>query len=628
MPSQSASIQSYFSPQPSPVKSRPSTQAASSSSSSHTATHSDATEATDMSDNVFIPGDGFTADEMASSPEALPLTGPFTPPHGIPYKEVKLSPLGPTDQSVTFIGRIVNIYAPKLQRAPKSAKGCLRCTVSDGEDLVTDCHLTHSHVQIRLWHGNVTYPLRIGSLITVWTTHITLSEHESISPSSVPLYTSIFPERDRNCHLQIHEDTPENDLRCRKPLNSSDGDIQGLMTLSSFAAGGWEVPNAKVLVCVKSVGARKTITRPDTTTSSTATTIHLLDHTTTTATPTTITLWDASSTSAADWKPNTTTLLLTAPGFRTPTAGGPVWLSVTANTRIEVDPAGRDAAWLRGYAARLLRKQHVCPSVPANAFPEVDEIESARTRILFTLAELDEFARAAVVQGGRGRGEVAGATKAVVGWVSVVVTEETDLGSSPIGVGLQTQIIQGYTGPQSSIPVPSIHDQVSGFLENPSDDIQTTNPLFVLFGGANDVFFNPNITAAQSFNEILASRSALSARFPNATFLVLDYPDLGRIPYAYYINRTDKYVLHAFSQGLSSLLGDLSSHYRSVATPQTVFVELPQLFDQWDYYADPLEYGFDPLGAYGSCLVGVYEETETVSLCSDPNSKVFWDEYQ
>lgn len=434
-----------------------------------------------MSDDVFIPGDGFTADEMASSPEALPLTGPFTPPHGIPYKEVKLSPLGPTDQSVTFIGRIVNIYAPKLQRAPKSAKGCLRCTVSDGEDLVTvsskthlrlfrltshlctslqDCHLTHSHVQIRLWHGNVTYPLRIGSLITVWTTHITLSEHESISPSSVPLYTSIFPERDRNCHLQIHEDTPENDLRCRKPLNSSDGDIQGLMTLSSFAAGGWEVPNAKVLVCVKSVGARKTsaspphrssayplpstlsfipciylrnqltrppspppVTRPDTTTSSTATTIHLLDHTTTTATPTTITLWDASSTSAADWKPNTTTLLLTAPGFRTPTAGGPVWLSVTANTRIEVDPAGRDAAWLRGYAARLLRKQHVCPSVPANAFPEVDEIESARTRILFTLAELDEFARAAVVQGGRGRGEVAGATKAVVGWVSVVVTE-------------------------------------------------------------------------------------------------------------------------------------------------------------------------------------------------------------
>lgn len=189
-------------------------------------------------------------------------------------------------------------------------------------------------------------------------------------------------------------------------------------------------------------------------------------------------------------------------------------------------------------------------------------------------------------------------------------------------------LVQGYTGPQSSIPVPSIHDQVSGFLENPSDDIQTTNPLFVLFGGANDVFFNPNITAAQSFNEILASRSALSARFPNATFLVLDYPDLGRIPYAYYINRTDKYVLHAFSQGLSSLLGDLSSHYRSVATPQTVFVELPQLFDQWDYYADPLEYGFDPLGVYGSCLVGVYEETETVSLCSDPNSKVFWDEYQ
>ncbi|EKG15606.1 hypothetical protein MPH_07041 [Macrophomina phaseolina MS6] len=201
-----------------------------------------------MSNKTFIPGDGFTAREIANSPGTQPVTGPFTPLHGIPYQEVSLLNLSPTDFSVTFTGRIVNIYAAIMRRAPKIAKGCLRCTVSDGEGAVT----------VRVWHGKVAFPLRIGSLITVWTTHITLPEHNGVSPSSVSLYTSIFPERDRACHLQIHDDSADNDLRCRKPLGASGHEEQRFMTLATFAAGGWEAPDAKLLVCVKSVGARKT----------------------------------------------------------------------------------------------------------------------------------------------------------------------------------------------------------------------------------------------------------------------------------------------------------------------------------------------------------------------------------
>lgn len=131
MPFQSASIQSYFSSQPSPSKSLPSCQASSTNS------HPEAAKSNDMSNKTFIPGDGFTAREIANSPGTQPVTGPFTPLHGIPYQEVSLLNLSPTDFSVTFTGRIVNIYAAIMRRAPKIAKGCLRCTVSDGEGAVT-----------------------------------------------------------------------------------------------------------------------------------------------------------------------------------------------------------------------------------------------------------------------------------------------------------------------------------------------------------------------------------------------------------------------------------------------------------------------------------------------------------
>lgn len=188
--------------------------------------------------------------------------------------------------------------------------------------------------------------------------------------------------------------------------------------------------------------------------------------------------------------------------------------------------------------------------------------------------------------------------------------------------------MQGYTGPNSSIPVPSIDQQVASFLQNPPSEASADSLLFVLYGGANDILFNPNITATQSYREIMASQSVLSSRFPNATILILDYPDLSRIPYAFYIKWVDKRELHAFSQGLSALYRQSVYENAFNGQSQLVYVELPEIFDRWDYYAEPLDYGFEPLGSYGSCLVGVYQETSNVSICSDADLKVFWDEYQ
>lgn len=359
------------------------------------------------------------------------------------------------------------------------------------------------------------YPLlRLGSLATVWTTHITpfvATENESASsfsassPSSMlRLYTSIFPERERGSHVQIHADeNAENGLRCRKPLSTGSSGVDGvdvgkdLMTLAAFANGGYRAADAKVLVCVKSVGVKKKgmfsrkitteryvfadlpghlVTRKDGTTAETAT-IHLLDHTTASISAS-LNLWGAAAASAATWIPHKTILLLTRPGYRvskntnnanaannnnnsgnaplsllSPPSDGPsyIYLSLTANTLVEIDPAPlRDATWLRGYAQRLLKKRPLPTSsssaspsslsssarlqtspdgASTHPFPPLAAVEAADQRILYTLADIDEFARKAVVERSKNGDGGARAQQQyppklqLVGFASVVITE-------------------------------------------------------------------------------------------------------------------------------------------------------------------------------------------------------------
>ena len=187
--------------------------------------------------------------------------------------------------------------------------------------------------------------------------------------------------------------------------------------------------------------------------------------------------------------------------------------------------------------------------------------------------------------------------------------------------------MQGYTGPNSSIPVPSVDDQVTSFLEPDSvpSNVSLAAPLFVLMGGANDPLFNPNITANQSFHALIASTARLTAAYPAAHFLFLDYPDLSRIPMDFYItSTTTKDTLRTYSTDLAALFRD--------AVPQDLegvtFVDVMPLFAEWEYYGAPAAFGFAPLGAYGSCLTGAYGETSGVTVCGEPERMVFWDEYQ
>ncbi|KAF9874187.1 GDSL-like Lipase/Acylhydrolase [Colletotrichum karsti] len=196
------------------------------------------------------------------------------------------------------------------------------------------------------------------------------------------------------------------------------------------------------------------------------------------------------------------------------------------------------------------------------------------------------------------------------------------------GATTSNSLIQGYTGPKSSIAVPSVVDQSVSFLGkttpqgegfSTTDSAAMATPLFVLFAGANDILFNANISASQSYQALAQVETQLRDAHPTSEILTISPPDLARLPYGFFVDGVAKQQLETYTNHLGELL----------ATSKTgaVNIDLRPLFDDFEYYAAPESYGFTALGKYGSCLVGAYGETPNVTICGDAERRVYWDEY-
>jgi hypothetical protein len=229
--------------------------------------------------------------------------------------------------------------------------------------------LADSPSQVRLWYAPSAcpYTLRLGQLVTVWTPHISAatSPSSALAPSSAPLFASIFPARDRTCHFmaQTHSDPGS---QYRRPLKgygaagrSGQGGMPGRVTLHGLLNGGWEVGGVRVLVCVKSIGMRRSWR------GTACCDVEVFDDTATAS----LSLWgDVCVGSVEGWKVSGTVLLLTNPGVKVERGGGK--LTISKDTFVDVDPECRDAAWLKGYAERMQKRD--CVNL---AFPEGGESE-------------------------------------------------------------------------------------------------------------------------------------------------------------------------------------------------------------------------------------------------------------
>ncbi|SMQ45768.1 unnamed protein product [Zymoseptoria tritici ST99CH_3D7] len=362
-----ASIQAYLTPSTSPIKGNGTTP--------------------DQQSHI---GDGFTNEEIREALNPAPVDS-WHPT--VEYADCEISDLYAGPRAVTFMGRVANIFdCSNTPKTPRSAKGCLKLCVKDGGAAIT----------IRLWFATQAPRIQLGSLVSIWTNHVSNGENGNLASMTAPLFSSLFPERDRNCHFMIHENS--DDGRYRTPLGYRQGvPLNGLMTLQNFIDGGYDVADAKILVVVKSIGARKKITRKD---ESTTDNMNLQVHDDTAEA--TLGLWGTSSLtthgnqskstdvvdptmSTQKWRAGETVLLIQSPGWK---FGRSTYLSFTSSTIVDVDPYIPDADWLRRWSIRQKVREAINPPFPENVFePEI--VKTGPIRCLFSIADLDEFARCA-----------------------------------------------------------------------------------------------------------------------------------------------------------------------------------------------------------------------------------------
>jgi len=202
-------------------------------------------------------------------------------------------------------------------------------------------------------------------------------------------------------------------------------------------------------------------------------------------------------------------------------------------------------------------------------------------------------------------------------WVEYIA-EKFGLGLHNYAFGGATSdntLVQGYTGPNATIASPSATDQVAQFLASHNGKANVADALYVILIGANDAFFDPNVTGAQTVENVSSIMKKLGKKGAKQ-FLVASYPDLSRIPQQTYVPPSTSQQLHEYSEELRTSLHALGDN--------VAYVDMYQLFN--DIFSDPARYGYDKAKITKSCLTGVYGEAPR-SLCNDPDKYIWWDEY-
>ncbi|KAI9844705.1 MAG: hypothetical protein M1837_005447 [Sclerophora amabilis] len=292
------------------------------------------------------------------------------------YPKVQIGELDPgPPRAIALRGRIVNVSEPpSTPRKPQAAKGHLRIILQDDTGALV----------VRVWFATRDYRLHLGRLCSVWTTHVCMGQSSSITPSA-PLETSIFPERDSSCYLMTEDEDIEDTSLCRTPLGHCEGRFDpSLVNLRDYLNKGYENSDSKILVCVKGVGARKKFTNKRGRVSHKVE-VGVFDD----SAEAKLTLWGVATGSAIDWQAAQTVILLSGPAIQ---AGECSTLSLKNCTHADVDPLMKGAEVLRRWAQGLTGKQIVNASLPHDA-PETENILGREERILYTLGELNEFAR-------------------------------------------------------------------------------------------------------------------------------------------------------------------------------------------------------------------------------------------
>ncbi|KAG0652657.1 hypothetical protein D0Z07_0242 [Hyphodiscus hymeniophilus] len=326
------------------------------------------------------PGDGFTEEELADAVD--PLRRKWDPERE--YDECSIDNLIPGPKAVTFVGRIANLSTihGSTQKQPKAA-GWHYLILKDDT----------AAISIKLYFSSGQYPLKLGQLLSIWTIFISdAAKANTTAIQGVLACANLFPGRVTSDHVMIHTNSATDSI-CRTPLTYQRGrPLQGLITLDSYLGSGGHdgVVGVKILVCVKSIGPKKRISKKTGGECDLAE-VMLFDNTGDIR----WTLWGETIESAKDWQPGKTILLISNPGYRVEAHSQKGSIGVQQATMVDVDPEFPDAEWLRKFAVGVTKKESLCVEFPGDVFNEdvIDGAEYGVNRIMFRLAEIDDWVR-------------------------------------------------------------------------------------------------------------------------------------------------------------------------------------------------------------------------------------------
>ncbi|KAI8948458.1 hypothetical protein F4801DRAFT_604425 [Xylaria longipes] len=328
-------------------------------------------------------GDGFTPSEIEAVTK--PLSRPFQPSRHYDVCSIAELQTGPYNYKID--GRLVNFSSTGgPHRTPTSVP-----TSVEGYYFLVICDGTAA-IAIKLYCDPSECQPLLGQRITVWATAISAGNQAEIG--HIPYCftaATIYPGRNGATHIEFHSED-DGSLRCPLDVNIEQYNyLPGLMTLKAFLASGYDLGEGKILVCVRSVGPRRTIQPKKREGSLDMVEVGIYDDTAHCV----LKLWEDKIMSAKSWIPNQTVLLLSQPWCRDYTDRQGVVhveIGIGYSTIVDVDPDFPDATWLRTKVHEMAKKERVIVPFPTDIW-DLQLAMYGPDRTLYTFAELEEKVR-------------------------------------------------------------------------------------------------------------------------------------------------------------------------------------------------------------------------------------------
>ncbi|KAI1100190.1 hypothetical protein F4804DRAFT_348734 [Jackrogersella minutella] len=319
------------------------------------------------------PGDGFTSSEV----EAVlnPLSHHWEPSRQYEACPISLLQSGPHDYQIS--GRIVN-FAENFRD-----QGFHFLVVTDGSGAIA----------VRLYYAKESdYQLLFGQRVTIWTTFI--ADSTGASTGSIPFCasaTTLYPGRNGATHIIVHDDVldSDGDRILRRPLECGLKEYEylpALMTLKAFLSTGYDLGEGKILVCVRSVGPRRTVQSKKFQHALSMVEVGIFDDTAMCV----LKLWEDKVPSTKSWVPNQTILLISKPTHKI--RGTSPELGIGHSSMIDVDPKFPDADWLRNEVKSMTKRQSVYIPFPSHTW-NAEHAMNGPGRTLFTIADVEDQVR-------------------------------------------------------------------------------------------------------------------------------------------------------------------------------------------------------------------------------------------